>query len=138
MNNKPVRSFKWTLIKQALIFQLKLGLDASRDLLLSPVAMISLIIDILLSHDKKHSLFLKLMHYGHLSDRWINLFGADHPFSSPFSSSFSSPLAKQNNNVDHWLGEIEKVIKQQQNDGKMNDTTKAKLEQYLQKIKKRG
>lgn len=123
MGDKSVSEFRRVLLKQALIFQLKLGLDAARDILLSPVAMVVLLIDLLLGHDRKSCLFFRLLRFGRLSDRWINLFGVSQPHRAHRSDS-----------VDHWLGQVEKVIREQQKGGKMSTATKAKLDGYLNKI----
>ena len=78
--NEPDIS-RWTLIRDMVIFQVKLAIDAIRDLLLSPVSIICGLIDIFKGHSLSNSYFHKLMHYGHQSDRWLNLFGNQEPIS---------------------------------------------------------
>jgi hypothetical protein len=119
-------NFCFKPLKLLMIFQLKLGLDALRDVLLSPVSIIAMLLDIVLRHDPKQSYFLRLMHFGRLSDHWINLFGIKQPFQKHRSDS-----------VDHWLSQIEGVIKEQQSDGKLSESAKSKIEQYMAKISKK-
>jgi hypothetical protein len=69
--NKNQRS---VIIKHALLFQGKLALDAVRDLLLSPVSIVCLLIDVINNNNLKQSYFGKLMSFGHQTDRWLNLF----------------------------------------------------------------
>lgn len=125
IKKQPDKADRASLIKQAFVFQIKLGLDAMRDLLLSPVSIVAVIIDVLVGHNRQQSLFLRLLHYGRLSDHWINLFEVQYPDKKHRSDS-----------VDHWLAQAETIIKQQQNDGKMSSTTKEKLEQTLSNIGK--
>ena len=66
---------RWTLIRDMLIFQIKLAIDAIRDLFLSPVSIICGLVDILLGKTLSKSYFYKLMGFGHQSDAWLNLFG---------------------------------------------------------------
>lgn len=66
---------RWTLIRDMFFFQVKLAMDAIRDLFLSPVSIICGLADILLGHPISKSYFHKLMHFGHKTDSWLNLFG---------------------------------------------------------------
>ncbi|MFT4927807.1 MAG: hypothetical protein ACI8WB_003921 [Phenylobacterium sp.] len=122
-NGQTTHASRWPLIKQAMIFQLKLGLDALRDLLLSPVSIVAVIIDVLLRHDRKDSLFLRLMKYGRLSDHWINLFDTKELHDK-----------HTNKSVDYWLGQVEQAVKTQKNGGEINQSHKEKLEQLLTSI----
>lgn len=60
--------------RHLLVFQLKLIFDAMRDLLFSPISLISFIVDSITRPPVKDSLSLRLMHVGRRSDRIINLF----------------------------------------------------------------
>jgi hypothetical protein len=123
MDNQNSRSFRWVLIKKALVFQLKLGADALRDLILSPLSMILVIVDIVSGHSEKQSLFYKMMKYGRLSDHWINLFEIKQGFGF-----------RKNKNVDHWIDQVESIISEQQHTGKMSQAAKEKIDTYLDKI----
>jgi len=56
------------------VFQVKLVADAMRDLFLSPVSSLCLLIDVLLRNSEADSLFFQLMAAGRRSERFINLF----------------------------------------------------------------
>lgn len=122
MDEVPDNPSRWLLIRQGIIFQLKLGLDAIRDVLLSPVSIILVIYDVLAGRDQTQSYFVKLMKYGRQSDRWINLFGLD-----------DLEEKQGNNSVDYWLEKVEKAIKEQQKEGEISQTVRDKLEKYLSK-----
>jgi hypothetical protein len=74
MSKNTVTNPRRAMIKQGLIFQLKLALDALRDILLSPVSIVLIIIDLMFNNQGKSSYFNQLMSLGRLSDVWINLF----------------------------------------------------------------
>jgi hypothetical protein len=57
-----------------LVFQLKLALDAIRDLALSPLSIVVFVLDALQRPSPGDSLYRKLMALGRRSDRMINLF----------------------------------------------------------------
>ena len=123
MDNNQPENFRWVLIKKGFVFQLKLGADALRDFILSPISIILLITDVLCRHDARNSLFYKMMKYGRLSDHWINLFEIKQGFGF-----------RKNKNVDHWIDKVETIINEQQHAGKMSQAAKDKIDAYLDKI----
>lgn len=56
------------------MFQLKLGADAIRDLVMSPVSIVMFILDLVLAPEEKDSHYQKMMQFGRKTDRCINLF----------------------------------------------------------------
>jgi hypothetical protein len=124
MDNKNNVTFRWKLIKKAAVFQFKLGLDALRDILLSPLSLILVVIDIVLGHTEQQSYFIQLMKFGRVSDRWINLFESKAGFWD-----------QRNKSADYWLAQVANVVKEQQASGKMSDAAKAKIDGYMAHIK---
>jgi hypothetical protein len=129
MQETPSKHKRWPLIRQAVVFQLKLGLDALRDIVMSPISIVLVATDILIGNNHQQSYFLRLMRLGKHSDHWINLFGVDLP-----NEEVSEDLVVAENNVDYWFTKIEAVIKEQQVDGQLSQSGKEKLQQYLGKI----
>ncbi len=60
--------------RHLLVFQLKLGADALRDLIMSPISVLVFFIDALRKPALEDSLYLRLMLLGRRSDKVINLF----------------------------------------------------------------
>tara|TARA_R110002153_G_scaffold110189_2_gene251192 strand:- start:19112 stop:19534 length:423 start_codon:yes stop_codon:yes gene_type:complete len=125
-SNKPAR---WPLIRQGIVFQFKLGLDALRDILMSPVSMVLIVVDVVMANNHKQSYFNRLMRLGKKSDHWINLFAVDSPNGEPENNKEAA-----DSNVDFWISKIETVVKEQQVDGKLTQSGKDKLQQYFGKI----
>ena len=61
-------------LRHLMVFQLKLAVDAVRDLIMSPVSVVVFIIDVVRKPTLEDSLYLRLMLVGRRSDRTINLF----------------------------------------------------------------
>lgn len=61
-------------LRHLVTFQIKLALDAIRDLLLSPISLVVFVIDAVRKPPVEESLYLRLMRVGRQSDRTINLF----------------------------------------------------------------
>jgi hypothetical protein len=64
----------WRSFRHLLIFQIKLALDALRDLALSPLSVVVFVLDALRRPSLEDSWYVKLMALGRRSDRMINLF----------------------------------------------------------------
>jgi hypothetical protein len=91
--------------------------------------MVLLVTDIVLRNNHQKSYFLKLMQLGKQSDHWINLFGVDLPKEEPADSKVAV-----DNNFDSWFTKIEEVVKEKQVDGKLSQSGKEKLRQYIKRI----
>lgn len=83
-------------LRQLVRFQIKLALDAIRDLLLSPISLVVFIIDAVRKPPVQDSLYLRLMRAGRQSDRLINLF-------NEYSET-------DHYTVDETIAEMERVV----------------------------
>lgn len=66
---------RFPVLRDVIVFQLKLLVDGLRDLLLSPVSIIAALIDLLVPGDDGGRRFYGVVHFGRRTERWINLFG---------------------------------------------------------------
>ncbi|MGB1263307.1 MAG: hypothetical protein ACPG52_10380, partial [Cognaticolwellia sp.] len=113
---------RWQLIRESIKFQIKLMLDAVRDLLLSPVAIVCTILDLISGNSKQQGHFQRLMLLGHKSDHWLNLFGdvpettqstttngvsADSDGAKLASSPPPSPSSSHEDNARDKIGRVD-------------------------------
>ena len=70
-----IASSRWQLIRDLAVFQLKLGLDALRDLVLSPISLIAGIVDLVFGGEQAGKHFYSVLGAGRRTEAWINLFG---------------------------------------------------------------
>lgn len=68
-------SKRGTLIRNTVVFQLKLMADGFRDLVLLPVSLIATLIGLLRGGDEPEKEFNQVINVGRESEQWINLFG---------------------------------------------------------------
>jgi hypothetical protein len=129
MQESPNKHARWPLIRQGIVFQFKLGLDALRDILMSPVSIVLIVADVVMANTQQQSYFKRLMRLGKKSDHWINLFAGDSPNVEPENNKEAA-----DSNVDYWITKIETVVKEQQVDGKLTQSGKDKLQQYFGRI----
>lgn len=64
----------WSRLRRLLVFQFKLYIDAFRDILLSPLSAIAVLLDVLQNNDEENSHFSRLLRWGRRTERAINLF----------------------------------------------------------------
>lgn len=128
---------RWALIRDMLIFQIKLAMDAIRDLLLSPVSIICGLVDIFKGYSLSQSYFHKLMDLGQKSDSWLNLFGKhnlDPNKDAENSNIIGEKQAKPEVNVDHLFLQVESLLKEQHGKGGLTASAKTTIDRYLNKI----
>ncbi len=63
------------VLRDLMIFQLKLMLDSAKDIVLSPLAIAAAAADILFPTDRVGKRFYFVMRIGERFDRWLSLFG---------------------------------------------------------------
>jgi len=90
----------WEQIRRFLVFQLKLYVEAIRDVFLSGLALLAFLIDLVLQLKGERSLFEKLLQLGRRSERAINLFNQHDDELAGVSS------------IDGIVREVEDRIKQ--------------------------
>ena len=79
---KPVYQARfWPQLKRLMIFQIKLYVDAIRDLLLSALSLFAFIADVIQQIHGENSWFERVLRLGRKSERAINLFEQYDPGS---------------------------------------------------------
>ena len=102
MNPEPTRSAV-SLIRAVSALQLKLLLDAVRDIALSPLALAAALLDLALLKWRAPRLFRSVLRLGEHSDRWIDLWAAARDAQAP-----------SHENVDLLLARVEEVVRDPQ------------------------
>ncbi|MEX2470022.1 MAG: hypothetical protein WD396_09720 [Pseudohongiellaceae bacterium] len=90
MSNKPTPGVParktarfWPQLRRFLIFQLKLYVDAFRDLALSLLSVPAFVLDVVLQSHGPGSYFERVLQLGRRSERMINLFEQHDPAAEP-------------------------------------------------------
>lgn len=86
-------------LRHLVVFQIKLFVDAFRDLLFSPISLIAFIADAIMRPKVKDSMSLNIMMAGRRTDRMINLFD-EHTASGEFT-------------IDTTVAELESVLQRE-------------------------
>ena len=117
---------RWEFIRDVLVFQLKLGLDAIRDLVLVPVSLAAAAVDLLSGHDPARNYFYRAFALGRRSDVWIDLFGT-------YADEASSEEPPQSS-VDSLVGQLERLIVDEYERGGITASAKDAIDSSLDGI----
>ena len=110
------------LIRNTVVFQLKLMADGFRDLVLLPVSLIATIIGLLRGGDQPDREFQQVIQVGRDSEQWINLFG-NH--EAPENSNVTA-------SIDALFTKVEETLKQQYLAAGTSARSQAEIDEALQ------
>jgi len=120
--NETDTSKRGALVRNTIVFQIKLMADGFRDLVLIPVSFFAAIIGLVRGGDEPDREFNQVIDIGRESERWINLFGNhDVPENSNMAASIDVVFAK-----------VEEVLKQQYQADGTSKSTQAEIDEALQ------
>jgi hypothetical protein len=86
------------LVRDVARFQLKLWMEAGRDLVLIPVSLIAAALDLVLSKQQKPRFFRQIIEAGRRSDDWIDLWS-------------TQDVGKPVENVDAVMARVERLLR---------------------------
>lgn len=99
----------WPQLRKLLVFQIKLYIDALRDLLLSALSLGAFLIDIVQQNEGPDSYFEKILKFGRHTERSINLF------------NYFDDEQHDEHSVDSIIDEVEEKIRENVKEKKGSD-----------------
>jgi hypothetical protein len=120
---------RWQFFRDVLVFQMKLVLDAIRDVILFPVSIGAALLDLVSSGEQTGRSFYRVLAMGRRTDVWINLFDT---YRSPDESS-----ADADTTVDSLVAQLEALLVEQHDRGGLTATAKSAIDRTLDRIPKR-
>jgi len=95
------------LIRDFIIFSIKLLLDALKDVFLLKASIVAVILDLFLG-GKRRRIFYAVMRLGERFDLWLNLHGA---LSGPEDGSGDGLFGRSKAGSDTLLGQLEQAVR---------------------------
>jgi hypothetical protein len=71
----PANNPRHVLLRDLVLFQMKLWLDGLKDIVLSPLSIAACVLDLVFRRSGQRSLFYSVMRLGERFDLWLNLYG---------------------------------------------------------------
>lgn len=110
-----------TLIRESLLFQVKLIADGLRDVALLPVSLIATAVGLVRGGKEPEREFHQVIKIGRQSEQWINLFGQHEPIKK----------AGRAGSIDMLLTHAEDVVRQQVNEGGISEKASRAIQKAL-------
>lgn len=132
METADPRSERWALLRDVLVFQLKLALDAARDLLLSPVSLAALALGLVAGGDHPRRYFANLLALGRRSEHWIDLFGSESERAGPGATG------DDGERLDAYVARLEALLVAQSERGGVTAATRRQVDRLLDAVQDRG
>lgn len=118
-----MKTDRWMLIRDVLVFQLKLAVDGFRDLVLMPISLGAAVMDLLGVGRRPGRQFYDILTAGRRTEHWINLFGATE-------HARAVPGARQPG-LDTLVHRIEGLVVQEYERGGITTTAKEAVDRAL-------
>jgi hypothetical protein len=109
------------LVRDAIIFQGKLLMDAFKDLILGPAALVTTIMDLIRPRARKDMRFYRVLRAGKRAERTINLFEAA-----------TGPGMEGHWTVDDVIREVESQLRGRYRSGPVSTATKQAIDRSMQ------
>jgi hypothetical protein len=126
MSNEPTRK-PGPLIRAVALLQLKLLLNAGRDLVLIPLALVAALIDLIQLKKHEPQYFRQVLRVGEHSDRWIDMWYSNHDAKE-----------EPRENVDALLSRVEEVVRDREKGARQARVLKRWTERQLARAKQRA
>lgn len=79
MTDKSDHDTRWRLLRDVVVFQIKLGMEAVLDIMLIPVSLAAAALDLLLGNWRRPRWFHAVLRFGERCEHLINLWGIATP-----------------------------------------------------------
>lgn len=122
--NESSTGKRTALLRESLVFQLKLLADGFRDFMLVPISLVATGVGLLRSGEDPETEFNRVLDLGRKSEQWINLFGQHDPIAE----------AGDAGSIDRLLTRAEQVVREQVNQGGVSDSASTAIERALESV----
>jgi hypothetical protein len=119
--NDSTTGRRGALLRESLIFQLKLMADGFRDLVLLPVSLIATLAGLLRGGAEPDREFRQVLELGRQTEQWINLFGHHDPMRQGGQAA----------SLDILLARAEQVVREQAREGGLTETASRTIERAI-------
>ena len=116
------------LVRNTVVFQLKLMADGVRDLLLMPISLIASVIGLLRGGEEPDREFNEVLKLGRQTEQWIDLFGKDVLLDNTHATA----------SMDALVSKVEDTLKQQHKISAISDRAKIEIDQALKILQEKA
>jgi hypothetical protein len=122
---------RWILIRDLLVFTVKAGVEAVRDIVMIPVAAVAGLVGLILDAGRPDRLFREMLRLGQRFDDWLDLFGA-----RVASEEKALIPRKRGARFDDGVDAIEKILREQHERGGVTAGAKEAIDRALDSLQR--
>jgi hypothetical protein len=97
---------KWVIVRDLVIFQVKLALDGLKDVAFMPLSIVAAVLDVFFPGSRPGHRFYAVLKAGEKFDGWLNLFGAARTADARTDGLFGASRAGSAS----MLGQVEALM----------------------------
>lgn len=129
-NSEP--SKRKQLLRNIVIFQLKLWVDGFRDLVLLPVSLVAAFVGFMRGGDEPERELNQAIAYGRQTEEWINLFG-QHGTGAQAGTETQSGGKNAHSlaSIDAVFTKVEEALRQSYKSGETSQDTQSEIDEAL-------
>lgn len=131
---------RWQLVKDVLVFQVKLFVDGFRDLLLVPASIGAGFMSLVQTRSRPGPQFYELLRLGRRSERWINLFAAAAPERESGENegeAAATPRTPAPADIDELVSRVQSFIIDEYANGGITRQARQRLDRALGSLRAR-
>lgn len=125
------------LVRDVLVFQVKLLVDGLRDLLLVPVSIAAGLMSLIHKGPRPGPQFYDLLRVGRKSEHWINLFAAADRQPGSDGMAGRRPSGNGQPDIDELVARVESFIVQEYRNGEITGQARQRLDRALESLRAR-
>ena len=126
--NDSGRVTRGELLRESLVFQVKLLIDGFRDLVLVPISLLATVAGLFRGGDRPDREFRQVIDVGRMTEQWINLFGNHEP----------APEGGRAASLDQLLEHAEEVVREQARKGAVSAGASEAIERAIEAAQRRA
>lgn len=120
---------RWQLIRDVLVFQVKMIVEGLRDVLLVPATLLAAAFGVFLGGERPERMFHDVLRAGHRFDTWLNLFGPTGQRPPP-----QELASGEDPTIDQYFERIEEKLVEQHGRGGMTRSARQAVDSWLDTI----
>lgn len=97
---------RWVVLRDLVIFQVKLLMDGFKDLVISQMALVAAAVDLVFPGPRRGHRFYAVMRLGERMDNWLSLYGASEHAEASGDGLFGASRAGSRT----FLGKLEAMV----------------------------
>ncbi len=124
---------RWAIIRDALVFQLKLVLEGIRDIVIGPLALLAALYDLMRGIPRSKAVLYRILERGYRYDLFLNLYDALDREGEP---KHTKPLGRDKG-VDRYVDRVTAAVQKNQDHSPLVAKTKKGVDRTLDWVQAR-